>query len=105
MKRVYDTREQVRSALATEGYQSGFSSPGRPELWVKGRSRMAYARQVSGADERWVILPYPEPSTCTPEQARELEKRDGIVLQAGQLVNEPDMTTTEPVIDNAEVEL
>lgn len=83
MQRTYTTRVDARRALVADGYTSGFSSPSRPELWIKGRSRLAVARRVRGADADWVIVPYPEPATATPEQAAELAKRDGIVLNGG----------------------
>jgi hypothetical protein len=93
----YDTREEARRALGEQGYQSAFSSPGRPELWIKGKSRMAIARRVVDADEDWIALPYPEPSTATCMQVHELAKRDGIVLNAGKQPNPEDVTLTASV--------
>jgi hypothetical protein len=106
MKRVHGTRLEARTTLGAEGYLVAFASPGRPELWVKPKtnSRMAVARQVEGADERWGIMPYPEPATATPAQAAELAKRDGVVLAAGVLPNEPDMTTSSVVSEGCRPE-
>lgn len=72
----------ARKALAAAGYVSGFSSPGRPELWIepKTKSRRAIAR-VNGR-EQWAIVPYPEPSTATVDEVIKLAKRDGIVIDA-----------------------
>lgn len=100
----YDTREQARKAMGDAGFKSAFSSPGRPELWIKGRSRMAIARRIRGADEDWVSLPYPEPATATPAQVAELAKRDGVVLQAGKYVAPEDAHPSVPplVTENTE---
>ena len=98
MNRTHPTRQAARTELSTAGYMSAFSSPGRPELWVKKGSRLAVARRVRGADEDWVILPYPEPATCTAEQAFELAKRDGVVLNGGVLPND-----TEPSVPPLQV--
>jgi hypothetical protein len=93
MIKTHGTRVEARTALVTDGYKSAFASPGRPELWVKGKSRVAIARRVVDADESWVILPYPEPATCSPSEAVELAQRDGVVLNGGALPNEPDPTS------------
>lgn len=93
MIKSHDTRAEARKAVVDDGYKSAFSSPGRPELWVKGKSRVAVARRVVGADESWVILTYPEPPCASPAEVIELAKRDGVVLNAGKLPHLPDMTT------------
>jgi hypothetical protein len=100
--RLHETRELARRELVAEGYASGFSSPGRPELWIKGKSRKAVAQRIRGADMDWVIVPYPEPSNATPAQVRELAARDGLVLSAGkELQQDPDpvATITDPDAD------
>lgn len=108
MNRVHPSRGAARTALKEDGYLNGFSSPGRPELWVKGKSRMAVAQRIVGADEDWVIVPYPEPSGATPLEVIELAKRDGIVLNGGKVMPQPEhvvMTTVTTINDVAEVEL
>ncbi len=85
MHRVHVTRLQARTELANAGFHNAFSTPGRPELWVKGRDRRAVQRRVIGADEAWLIVAYPEPAVCLPEQVASLYLRDGEVMQAGAI--------------------
>jgi len=99
MIKAHASRDGARAAVGAEGYQSGFSSPGRPELWIKGKSRVAIARRVIDADEDWVIVPYPEPAVATHEQCSALVARDGIVLHAGKLPHVSEITTTDPDLD------
>ena len=88
MRRVHEERLDARRELAAAGFVPGFNSPGRPGLWVnlkQRKQRKAVARRTRDADQDWVVVDYPEPATCTPEEAIELAKRDGIVLNNGQL--------------------
>src|SRR5688572_16140917 len=89
MIRVHPTRPGARHALAQAGYGCAHSSPGRPELWVKGRERRAVLRRVVGADETWEVVAYPEPAVCRPDELAALTARDGAVLSAGVLLPEP----------------
>jgi hypothetical protein len=98
MKHSHDTRLQARIVLAEEGYIVAFSSPGRPELWVKlsdSDRRCAIARVVEGADETWRIVAYPEPAVCGADEMPALLNRDGQVLQAGRLCE------TMPSVDDS----
>jgi hypothetical protein len=80
------TRQEVRASLTKQGYRDAFSSPGRPELWIGPKGdRKATARNKTTGE--WSVVPYPEPSCCTPSESSALEERDGIVLQCGR-VNE-----------------
>jgi hypothetical protein len=99
----YPTRQEARDALGAAGYTVGFSSPGRPELWINLRDhadRVAIQRVKTRRDgdvgtfgqleagmwwTAWHIMPYPEPSSATPDQVKELELRDGKVLHGGEL--------------------
>lgn len=84
MQRVHSSAVAAKKALVAEGFLSGFSSPGRPELWVhpKRKTRVAIGRGLAKneVDEQWVIVPYPEPSSATPAEVIKLAERDGISL-------------------------
>ena len=93
-KRNHVTREAVRKELSDHEFVTGFSSPGRPELWCKPgdkSQRFAVQRetlpnqlpQSTLIEERWHIISYPEPAACSPEQLVELTARDGVVLYGG----------------------
>lgn len=107
-KRNHVTRQSVRKELCDNGFVTAFSSPGRPELWcklgvrgkpVKEKQRYAVQRETRARSERWHIIPYPEPATCTPEQLPELTVRDGVVLNGdtGRIV--PGQMTVESEFD------
>lgn len=87
IKRDHATRSAVRTVLAENGYVVGFSSPGRPELWINlkdHKKRVTIQREKRPRSEVWHIVPYPEPATCTADDAPALAARDGVVLQAGK---------------------
>ena len=67
---------------------NAFSSPGRPELWAKGRERRAVQRRVKGADVEWEIVAYPEPAECTEAELPALTARDGRVLNGQRELDE-----------------
>jgi hypothetical protein len=92
MIKTHATRAEARAALGADDFKIGFSSPGRPELWVKGKTRLAVARRVIDADEDWVIITYPEPTCATPVQVAELAQRDGTILANGNdpVICDPD---------------
>ena len=86
-KRNHVTRNSVRKELVDNGLVTAFSSPGRPELWCKPgdkKTRFAVQRETLKRSERWHIIPYPDPSSCTPEKSIELTARDGVVSNADQ---------------------
>ncbi len=96
-KRNHVTRLQARSELSTNGFVTAFSSPGRPELWARPKdrkSRFAIQRENRQRSQRWHIIDYPEPATCTPDALAELTARDGVTLNdlgthyPGQIVSE-----------------
>lgn len=89
MIRKYGTRREARTALTNDGYAISFSSPGRPELWHRDRySRCAIARVMHDGEESWRIMAYPEPAVCSPEDVKMYARRDGVVLRAGQYVDD-----------------
>ena len=86
-KRNYVTRQSVRRELIDHGFVTGFSSPGRPELWCKPgdkKQRFAIQHETLDRSERWHIIPYPEPAVCTTKELTELTVRDGVVLSGNQ---------------------
>jgi hypothetical protein len=88
----FHSAEAARTALCDSGFSQGFSSPGRPMLWVclkKHSDRRAVKRllPLEGA-ELWRIVPYPEPATCTPSELGALLRRDGGTWSDGS-VGEP----------------
>lgn len=53
--------------LYNSGYREGFSSPGRPRLFVRGKpgarqQRCAIARVERSRSTEWRIVDYPEPA-------------------------------------------
>lgn len=71
----HGTRAEALGELKGHGYHQGFSSPGRPGLWINGKSRKATGVDSGG---RWLIVDYPEPACCSPAVATELAVRDGV---------------------------
>lgn len=103
MKEEHSAREAARAELFANGYTEGFSSPRRPLLYVpralrESTPRLAVMRDREHGVECWRIVPYPEPAVCTPNEAAELEVRDGIVLPGGRDV------TMEPELDESELD-
>lgn len=89
MKEEHPTREAARAELFEHGFTEGFASSRRPNLYVpqalkQSTPRLAVLRDREHGVERWRIVPYPEPAVCSPGEAAELEKRDGIVLPGGR---------------------
>lgn len=85
--RDHESRAAVRKHLIDNGFVDAFTSPGRPELWLKpGSPKLRYAvqRERSDEGERWHIIPYPEPSVCSSQKVRELAARDGVLLNGPQ---------------------
>ncbi len=79
MKRTFEARKAARQELGNEGFVVGFSSPGRPHLWLKPKDmKRRYAIAQDRDTEQWLIVDYPEPSSCTPAKVRELAERDGM---------------------------
>ena len=108
-KRNHVTRLSARTELTDYGFVTAFSSPGRPELWCKPKDknhRFAVQRETRARSERWHIIPYPEPSTCLPEELAELTARDGVVLNGdtGRVIVPGQMTVESEFdwIDNGE---
>lgn len=91
----------AKEALLSEGYCTGFSSPGRPEIWVPrtlGNKEPRYAIQREKRDGEffWHIVPYPEPAVANPATLSELIERDGPCVVSGAEMAKPPSTADEP---------
>jgi len=106
MKTTHATRIEARTTLVEEGFQHAFSSPGRPELWIKGKLRKAVARRTIEADQDWVIVDYPEPSVCRAVDLPALVERDGYLLVNGKETHAARyVEVNEPMPDDENLDL
>lgn len=88
IKTGHPTEVTAKQELTAHGFQPGFSSPTRPQLWCKSkdkRRRYAVASIERARSVEWRIVPYPEPAVLSPD---ECEKR--LAEETGALLPEYD---------------